>query len=304
LKNLFLFLLLLLFIGTGCQSEQSHSPEEIIVEGKGGLLTTQFESLDDLKSIVKIEYSEDRESWVKLTHSSNSQQVESILESGVSEKDIVSARDGSIMDKLKLSYNSPFFVANRKDLLRVYGLSRRIQWIYGEGDITFFDLASTMVKNINAEDTIGMSTDDLSEKGYLNTFNHINSQAFMTILFSEDVADFVADAHERRNMPELISGKFTEQQIKDIKFGPVDNYVDMINNEWGQELGKYLKNKYKVDGTTIWTIPLMIDLLNDMQVYYSWVFEIGFSPFRSHDQLVERLVFKINSIMNEVGRLN
>ena len=127
-----------------------------------------------------------------------------------------------------------------------------------------------MANQISDEDYLNLSCEELSEKGYLNTFNHITAQAFMTSIFSERLADFIADVHELYNMPELITGDFTEQQLADFENGPVDNYVDMINNEWGQELGKVLGKKYGIDRHTIWTPQLLRDYLNDIQLYHSW----------------------------------
>ncbi len=56
------------------------------------------------------------------------------------------------------------------------------------------------------------------------------------------MADYIADLHERHHLPELTTlGKFTSAQLNDFNNSPLDNYVDMINNEWGQELGKFQK---------------------------------------------------------------
>ena len=81
----------------------------------------------------------------------------------------------------------------------------------------------------------------------------------------------------------------------------MDNYVDLINNEWGQELGKQLKEKYNIDRETNWTPELLANYLNDLQSYYSWAFQIGFEPFRPEDDVVRRFSDKINIVMQ--GRL-
>jgi len=99
----------------------------------------------------------------------------------------------------------------------------------------------------------------------------------------------------------LITGKFTEKQLSDPKNGAVDNYVDMVNNEWGQELGKLLKQKYQLSDTTHWTPKLLTNFLNDQQQYYSWIFEIGFEPFRPSDIMVIRYAAKINKAMAGVN---
>ena len=171
----------------------------------------------------------------------------------------------------------------------------------GQGDVAFYDLAETMVRNIRPEDTLIMSRKDLSEKGYLNTFNHITAQAFMTAMYSERLADFVADVHELHNMPELISGTFSKDQLADFENGPVDNYIDMINNEWGQELGKALKEKYSINEETTWTPELLADYLNDIKSYCSWAFQISFIPFKATDELVIKFAWKINTVL-EGGR--
>jgi hypothetical protein len=120
----------------------------------------------------------------------------------------------------------------------------------------------------------------------------------MTSIFSEDLADFVADVHERHNLPELISGIFTPHQLNDLKDGPVDNYLDLINNEWGQELGKTLRAKYNLCRNTQWTPELLANYLNDIQSYYSWTFWIGFKPFRPDDEMVVRFAGKINKVLS------
>ena len=149
------------------------------------------------------------------------------------------------------------------------------------------------------DDLANANAEDLSEKGYLNTFNHITGQAFMTSIFSEKFADFIADVHERGNMPELITGVFTNDQIMDLEKGPVDNYVDMINNEWGQELGERLKKKHQITSTTNWAVEFLAMFLNDIQQYYSWTFQVGFEPFKPEDDVVKKFSFKLKKVLRE-----
>lgn len=187
----------------------------------------------------------------------------------------------------------------RKDLEKIFALSR---WRpeKGDGDLAFFDIAKSTVENINTPETAFRNVRDSTEKGYLNSFNHITAQAFITSCFSEELADFIADAHERHHHPELITGKFTEQQIADLGEGAVDNYVDLVNNEWGQELGKALKEKYSINPKTNWTPELLAAYLNDLQSYYSWAFQIGFEPYRPQDEEVLNFSNKIDAIMKDL----
>jgi hypothetical protein len=207
------------------------------------------------------------------------------------------AQRGTLKDKAALCLKSPFACANRKDLVRIEKLGRRKPETFGIGDPAFLDLAEIMVSHIYDEDLLSIPAEDLGEKGYLNTFNHITAQALMTSIFSEILADFVADVHELYNMPELITGKFTDTQLANTIDGPVDNYIDMINNEWGQELGKSLKIKYTINRKTDWTPELLANYLNDIQSYCSWALRIGLKPFRATDKKVIQFAAKLNIVM-------
>ncbi|MFN0216700.1 MAG: hypothetical protein ACKVT2_20775, partial [Saprospiraceae bacterium] len=267
---------------------------------RGALLGTRFPSFDSLKSVIRIEYGD---GFVFVSHCSNGQVVTSILEAGTSQGDMAKASaSGAFKNQLSLIVDCPYAVINRNDLKRIYTLSRwRPDWL-GEGDVAFFDLAKSCVGNINTPDIAFKTVRDTTEKGYLNSFNHITAQAFITSCFSEEMADFIADSHERFRHPELITGNFSPEQIADLEEGPLDNYVDIVNNEWGQEIGKQLKEKYGISRETSWTPELLADYLNDLQGYFSWAFQIGFEPFRPEDREVFRFANKINLIMK--GRLN
>ncbi len=274
---------------------------------RGALLGTRFTSLQELKSVIQMEYHvgaitadsmPGENSFVSVRHCSNGREVVAMLATGTSQGDIYKAGySGSIVDRLRLLFRCPYAVINRKDLERIYDLSRWNPEKYGGGDLAFLDLAKAAVENINTPELALINVRDTTEKGYFNSFNHMTAQAFITSCFSEVLADFIADAHERHNHPELISGKFTEAQILDLKEGPVDNYVDIINNEWGQELGKQLKAKYSINSETNWTPTLLADYMNDLQRYYSWAFQIGFKPFRPEDERVRRFSSKIQAVM-------
>ena len=183
------------------------------------------------------------------------------------------------------------------DLNKVYTMARWKPNIFGEGDVAFYDLAKQTVRNISTVDRAYLNERDSSEKGYVNSFNHITGQAIVTTCFSEEMADFIADVHELHNMSELTSGNFSIAQLNDVDNNPVDNYVDMINNEWGQELGKKLKIKYSITNKTEWTPELLANYLNDIQSYYSWAFRIGFRPFTTDDDVIKKFSSKINQVL-------
>ncbi len=319
----FCFIILILLIAiTGCnqphgakpaQSNSISAPKDSLPvlrhrsqNGKEALLVTRIKSFDELNEIVQITYADDTidsngtvygRPWVHLTHRCDDREVTSELKAGINQSDFMLAKRGSVWDKVMLGLKSPFSVINRKDLIRIEHLGRRKPEIFGMGDPAFLDLAEIMVSHIYDEDLKIIPAEDLGEKGYLNTFNHIAAQALMTSIFSETLADFVADVHELYNMPELITGNFTEEQLANTIDGPVDNYIDMINNEWGQELGKSLSKKYTINRKTDWTPELLANYLNDIQSYCSWSLQIGFKPFRATDKKVIQFANKINTVM-------
>lgn len=269
---------------------------------RGALLASRFASFEALKSVIQIEYDSSGPGHyrVRVRHCSHDREVVSVLETGVSQGDFAKARySGGLGDRLALLYGSPEAVRNRKDLEKAYTLLRwRSEW-FGEGDIAFFDLAKTSAQNISTPGLAYKNARDSTEKGYINSFNHITAQAFITSCFSEELADFIADSHERYRHPELITGVFTAEQIANLDEGPLDNYVDIVNNEWGQELGKSLRDKYGIGRATRWTPELLANYLNDLQAYFSWAFQIGFKPFRPDDEIVRRFSNKLNAVMQE-----
>jgi hypothetical protein len=98
-------------------------------------------------------------------------------------------------------------------------------------------------------------------------------------------------------MPELMTGNFTSKELTDVDFGPVDNYLDLINNEWGQKLGKVLSDKYHINQHTFWTPQLLADYLNDILSYHSWVFQIAFKPYTPEEEIVVRFARKMNTVI-------
>jgi hypothetical protein len=273
--------------------------------GRGALLGTRITSFEEIKKIIQIEYENGpitadstapESSWVRVHHRSYDKEVISVLEKGTTEGDFYKAVD-AILPRFTVLFGCPYAVVHRRDLDKIFLLTRFRPELFGVDDLAFFDIAKALVKNINTPDLAFKNIRDSTEKGYLNTFNHITAQAIITSCFSEELADLVADVHERDRHPELITGIFTPAQIADLEEGPVDNYVDLVNNEWGQEIGKQLKVKYGINRATNWTPELFANYLNDMQTYYIWAFQIGFKPFRPEDKVVRVFANKMNKVL-------
>jgi hypothetical protein len=267
-----------------------------------GLLASRFNTLDELKTIVDIDYSKDKNQlpFVKLTYKDQGQIIESILSSGVDQGQLSDAKNSNLLEKIELVKEVPNAIRERNNLKNILLLSRRRSKIFGAGDVAFYDLAEVLVSKINTPNKAFLNRKDSSEKGFINTFNHINAQILITALYSEELADFIADAHELHRMPELLTGNFTNDQLTDSINYPIDNYVDLINNEIGQEIGKELKEKYNITYRTNWSPELLRNFLNDIELYYIRSMGIGFDPFSSDDNFVKKFSKKLNVITSTI----
>lgn len=270
------------------------------------LLTTRFKNLDHFKSIVSLTYeheecatdsSSDCRSSVQISYDSNGEHIRRRLYSGYNQGDLTRIQKSDPLTQFKFVMSHPYAMRNRKALEMVYILSRRRADIYGSNDIAFYDLAEASFRHINTAALAYQSARDSLEKGYINTFNHITAQALISSFFSEELADLIGELHERYYMPELTTGRFSESQLQDTINNPVDNYVDLINNEIGQKIGNSLKVKYGLDEHTQCTPELLASILNDIQSYYMWALEIGMDPFRPTDVMLIKFSKKINALL-------
>jgi len=237
-------LILLMMFFYACTGPIEQAPEAKKIGCIGGplLLGTAYSSFDEFKNCVDLVYENNS---VALFHYGLGGVTSCSLSDGVTEHEIKEANEGGFMTKLKLLARAPMLAIDREDIQRSFLLSRRKPILFGEGDIAFYDLAHEMMYNIERSYAAKEYNDHFTEKGFVNTFNHFLSQAVITALFSERLADFIADSHELARIPELVDGNFSKEQLKDLDNGVVDNYVDLLNNEYGQEFGKKMKAKYE-----------------------------------------------------------
>lgn len=289
----------------GIQDQQSSQKQSFGVKSKA-LLTTRFQNLDHFKSVVSVTYDKDYEnldstecdpSVVHLSYSSNGETISRTMTSGLKQDQLLSIQKSGFSDKCGFVFANNYAVRERRGLEIVYILSRRRDDLYGSRDVAFYDLAEIASRHINTPELAYQSARDSLEKGYLNTFNHITAQAIITSFFSEGLADLIADLHERNSMPELTTGNFSQSMLKDTINNPTDNYVDIINNEIGQKIGKALKSKYGLNEESKCSPELLAAYLNDLQSYFMWAMEIGMDPFRSTDEVVIRFSDKMNSLL-------
>ncbi len=289
-------------------SEQNAGIHELGIRIKP-LLLTRIQNLEHLKTLVTIEYDKDythldstecQNSLVHLSYKNQGEQILRSMSSGINQKDLIRIAGSDHMTKCKFVFTNPNTLRLRRELEKVYMLARRKADVFGAGDVAFYDLTEASLANINTPESAFLTIRDSLEKGYINTFNHITAQAIITSFFSEELADLIGDLHERMNMAELTTGKFTSAQLVDTLNNPMDNYVDIINNEIGQQIGLKLKRKYNIDQQTICTPFLLASYLNDIQRYYMASLQIGMDAFRPTDELIKKFSRKLNLILMDL----
>jgi RHS repeat-associated protein len=85
---------------------------------------------------------------------------------------------------------------------------------------------------------------------YADVFQHIYGQTLLTVEYGEDFARFIGDAHER----DLTGfGEFTIASVSDL-----------INNEWGRQLGTSMREKYPSGN---WTADKVCSFTTDVISY-------------------------------------
>mgnify|MGYP004069215399 CR=1 FL=1 len=266
------------------------------------LLASRIHSLEELKGMVKIDFfpkdtvDKTATKYVCLTYSSMGKEISAVLREGIDQGELVKAKDGSLSDKIGILFKSPYSIKYRDDLRKIYILARRRRQLYGDVDKAFYDIAVASVKKINTIERAYFSNRDSSDKGYINTFNHVTSQAIITSIFGQNKAAFIADVHERYNMPQLTSSqKIDSLMLEGQEKAVIDNYVDIVNNKIGQKLGIVLGRKYKINRNSEWSPKLLTDYLNDMHQYYRLTYGIGMKPFNEQEELILLFSRKINN---------
>ena len=289
-------------------SSESHGQQKsrIQMPKSGALLASRINTLEELNEIIQFDYfpldSNDHAAVKKVTlrYPHQNDTIVAVLEEGIDQGMIVEARDGDWVEQVKLLMHAPYVVKHREDLGKIYILARRRRQLYGDYDKAFYDLAENSVKKINTKSLAFKTERDSSEKGYINTFNHVTAQSLITSIFGETKAAFIADVHERYNMPELVSLNAIGQLRKNgEERSIIDNYVDIINNKVGQKLGSLLRKKYNLSAATYWTPELLADYLNDMQTFYRTAFNIGMKPFDKEEELMVLFAKKLNGTLHE-----
>jgi RHS repeat-associated protein len=124
-----------------------------------------------------------------------------------------------------------------------------------------------------------------------NMLLHVFGQAVITTIYGRSSADFAGDAHER-DTPGLISGTIAPADERKA----IDDYTDMVNNLYGQDIGERVGKKLGVSSSTVWTPALTAKYVNAVQAEIASEMGWKMTPFSAKDPEI----VKFSALLNEV----
>lgn len=252
------------------------------------LLATDYSSLEDLKKDINIEYNEDKSVDLELV---SHPEINHKLTDGVGDKEIKDLKNqaskASLLEKANIAFDHPQLAWYRNDLQAIETMSYRKKNI---AELGLYNIADAFRNDIES----GASAKELGDKGLVNTFNHTFGQSVITMLFGENVADLAGDIHER-DQPALRTGEF--KNSGDITQA-IDNYVDIMNNQIGQDLGADFKKKFAASLHFGFTPEASAELLNEGRDFFAKSFNLKFGKekYTAEDDLAKRFCIVLNEV--------
>jgi len=131
-----------------------------------------------------------------------------------------------------------------------------------------------------------------------NTMLHVNGQALFTSIFGRGYAQLAGDIHERDHKA-LMTGEIPNKG-KGLT-AAIDNYSDMVNNQWGQRWGEAIAKDLGITKDTKWTDDITAKYLNALQGKYALSMGLKFKSekdggtFKATDEFVKKYTTFINA---------
>jgi RHS repeat-associated protein len=250
----------------------------IDLDGLEPLVASDFETLSQLKKNLKLEYCYDVVDSKEVYQVTVSQNFW-----GIHQQHILTENGGPKQTELETFWGKASYAAshpgNALVLNKINNLSLRKN---NDQKMAFQDIANTLKANLSKGEARG--TID-------NTFLHVAGQSFITTLFGEGYADLSGDIHERDHKS-LLTGNI--QAGVDTQKA-IDNYSDIINNQWGQRWGEAISKDLGITKDTEWTNDLTSKYLNALQDKISKGMGVKFDKsFKESDNFVKKTTEFIN----------
>lgn len=250
----------------------------IDLDGQEPLLATDYKTLAQLKKKVTITYvSEKRtEEWTYYSVTLVHKYKNTVLTHTLNNTGFTNDELKTFVGKVELCIQDPFMCSI---LNSINNMSYRAE---NSMKMAFGDMPDKMIGNLKnkPKDAAALS----------NTMLHVTGQALITAIWGAGVADVVGDMHER-DQKSLMTGDIKDTELKQA----IDNYCDLVNNEFGQLWGKEIADKLKIGPHTTWTDELTANFLNELQDKFKESLNLKFDKkFSKDDQFVKDYTKFIN----------
>lgn len=289
-------------------------------DGRKPLIANQYRSLDELKKAVDIQYTpggyETRftgdtytdvyiQAKVSVTDKSGKGTNE-LSEATVVQKEASDKLEkGSTWDKLMLALQYPDAAYFKGELEEIRKLAKATKDPKGKiiNGTAIGHMSDLMYEHLAMKDrpsgrTVMIGKDKTTMKGATkNMMLHVFGQALLTTLYGRSVADLAGDIHER-DQPSLITGVISKAEERQA----IDNYADLVNNLYGQDIGERLQKELGATENTVWTPELTAKYLNAVQLEIEKEMKWTFKPFDAKTPEVVRFTDRLNEVTGSKAR--
>lgn len=265
-------------------------------DGRKPLIANNYKDLAALKKAVDIKYTpagKISSAEVSVTDKAKKSKGTNTLSEGTAgQAEIKKAAGGDWGDKLAFGAANPSAVWHKSALEGIEKLSYAKKNTAGSA---LGHISDAMYPHIAKPPTGGavwigkvkVTMPDATK----NMLLHVFGQAVITTIYGRSAADYAGDLHER-DQASLISGAILPAEERQA----IDNYADMINNLYGQDIGERVAKTLGVSSSTVWTPALTAKYVNAIQGEIASEMGWKMTPFSATDPQI----VKFSALLNEV----
>lgn len=258
----------------------------IDIDGLEPLVASDYASMAELrKDLIVVNYLDEETRIIAVSNMCNG-----IMRIGEATSDGMTESEFFEIIKIQVPYYGGFKIfksifTDREPLFKGFAL-RKVRKMQSKTKINDRRLSFGEIARDFTENTLNRDRDLYQSEKLKNAYKHVLAQSLVTVLFGEDVAELSSKIHERHQLKEWNGLDEVDQ---------IDTYVDLINNQWGQQFGQELKVELGITDDTVWTSELTAQYLNGMQqkLTESMGSEFG-SEYSAEDQYVKDVTDWIN----------
>ncbi len=264
-------------------------------DGRRPLIANEFKDIAALRKAVDIKYTPRRftSAYVSVTDKAKkSKGTNELSEGGVGQADLKKAAAGDLADKIGFGLGNPSVVWHKSELEGIEKLSYVAKNTSHTALMKISDAMYTHIAKPSAGPTYFIGKDKVDMPGATrNMLLHVFGQAVITTVYGRSAADFAGDIHER-DQPSLITGKIGATEERQA----IDNYSDMINNLYGQDIGERVSKTLGVSSSTVWTPAMTAKYVNAIQAEIATEMSWKMTPFSAKAAEIARF----SALLNEV----